>query len=141
MKYYKVMVTTPSAKILWDLMEREANVDKIMDLLNREIDLDLWKKNYLELYRRWIEHDDGTIYDVKNAINMDMINALIKFNLNNKGTLIYLWFDTDRDKDPNYKWVKCPLTGSKLIDLKMKVHKNNSKISPQAPLIFPDVTD
>lgn len=72
---------------------------------------------------------------------MDMINALIKFNLNNKGTSIYLWFDIDRDKDTNYKWVKCTLTGSKLVDLKVKVHKNNSKISPQAPLIFPDVTD
>lgn len=38
------MVTTPSEKILWYLMEWEANVDKIIDLLNREIDLDCGKK-------------------------------------------------------------------------------------------------
>lgn len=139
MKYYKIMVTVRSNGILWDLKERCAADKEVFDGLNTQIDIEDWKNKYIDLYQKWLEEDDDTLYQIESKINMDMIQSLVKLNNQNHEFKVFYWFDVDRDKYPGHKWLFCPLTSEPLINLHEGNHKNNSKISPRFPLIFPEI--
>lgn len=132
------MVTVRSEGILWDLKEHCIYDTDVLDWLKVKIDVEEWKNKYIDLYQKWLEEEDETIYDIKSKINMDMIQSLAWLNQQNHGVTVFYWFDVD--KYPDYVWQLCPLTGEPLIDFPRSSHENNVKISPRFPLIFPEVS-
>lgn len=140
MNSFKVMVTGKNDSVIWDL-ETEINIfidHRVYKSLSREIDLLFWKQEYLILFNNWLITDDRSIYDINHPINMDMIKAIISTNKQNQDFILYYWFDVDRDIYPNYKWEKCPLSKDNLITLPDSFNRNNGKISPKFPLVFPN---
>ena len=139
MKEYKLMLTVPEENILWDIVEEKAQTSVLCySYLSKSIDLEKWKLSFFSLYRRWVEEDDYSIYDINNDVNISIINALVELN-KEIDFKIYYWFDVDRDRYPNYIWEKCPLSQKDLICLPKHYHKNNRKASVDYPLIFPDL--
>lgn len=134
------MITSNNESIIWNMLEeRKMGYDHlIFNSLSEEIDVQEWKNLYLNLYKSWLIDNDSTIYDIDNPMNMNMINAIINVNKKIADFKLYYWFDVDRDKYPNYIWEKCPLSKLDLIILPDEFHKNNRKLSPEFPLIFPD---
>jgi len=140
MDYFKIMVTGNDEGIIWDI-SKEIEIKSnhiVFKHLSNEIDFLKWKIQYLDLYKKWLIDEDDSVYDINNLININMINALIVTNMKMVDYKLYYWFDVDRDKYPDYIWEKCPLSKLDLIILPNEFHKNNRKISPEFPLIFPD---
>lgn len=136
------MVTGINENIIWNLPNEEL-IDSnhvVFQYLCDEIDFLEWKSQYWSLFKKWLVDGDHCIYDINNLINMNMINALVEANKKMTDFNLYYWFDVDRDKYPDYVWEKCPLSKSDLIILPNEFHKNNRKISPEFPLIFPDTS-
>lgn len=112
---------------------------KLYEQLNNCIDIGSWKKMYAEKYDNWLNTDDHSIYNIKDAVNAMMINALLKFNEMAGNEVIFYWFDVDRTYNENYIWEICPLSNKLLIPLDDKYPKINSLISPDYPLVFPSI--
>jgi hypothetical protein len=139
MKIYKVMPTVPNENLVWDIMNEQIveSSDECYIRLYRQIDVPEWNTLFFNYYKMWLEDDSQIIYDVHSALNMSMIEALVKINENFEVKLYY-WFDVDREKHPDYIWEKCPLSGKDLMELPKFYHRNNRKISREFPLIFPE---
>jgi hypothetical protein len=136
MEQIKVMVTGDKDGVLWDIKtENEIDLNHTAyGYIAHEIDLSKWKKDYLDLYRRWLINDDESVYQINHSINMEMISVLAKINKMDLDFKLYYWFDVDRDKCPDYIWENCPLSGERLINISSHL---TSKISPISPLVFP----
>lgn len=139
MECFKIMITVHGENVIWDLStETEVESDhKAFQYLSSEINIQEWKEQYLNLYKKWLHNEDDRIYQIANPVNMQMINALIAVNLKFKDFKLYYWFDIDRDKHPDYIWEKCPLSNSDLDHLSGDFHENNKKVSLMFPLVFP----
>lgn len=138
MKEYKVMATVPKENIIWDISTEVVvhSSSVCYEHLSAEIDTDEWKKSFFNLYNMWLNEEDDAVYNIWHEVNMSMVRALAKIN-KEADFKIYYWFEVDRDKYPDFVWIKCPLTGTDLIDLPAYYSKNNRKIAVGNPLVFP----
>ncbi|RFS25040.1 hypothetical protein DVR12_07595 [Chitinophaga silvatica] len=105
--------------------------------LNKYFDIENWKNKYAEAYKEWLNDISNVIYDIRNDINMSIIDALTALNKELEFQVIYYWFDIDRTFTDGYLWEYCPISGEKLIYLGEEYTRKNSLISPSYPIIFP----
>jgi hypothetical protein len=141
-RIYKIMCMPGEYRIIWDVMTEEPifrNAD-LYEALSEEIDFKKWRNKYAIKNKNLFQRDDDSIYQLKNPINLDMVNALLKLNEKLEDIIIYYWFDIDRTLDENFKWTHCPLSKERLIDLGPDYPKINSFVSMQFPLIFPSLS-
>lgn len=136
---YKVMFVPNEESIIWDVFSETPLPVKTIsyNLLNSFINIEEWKKIFGIKFYKWLNDDDLSIFDINNAINVEMINALKEVNNHLSDEYIFFWFDRDRTYLDNYKWVNCPISGLPLIDLGPRYPDLNRLISPNHPLIFP----
>lgn len=133
------MVTGVDDNIIWHVQTEEnvALSHPVYQFLWKEINWMNWKEDYLTAYHNWLDSDDESIYDINAPTNRRMIDAITRVNNRSEMFKIYYWFDIDRDKNPNHIWSICPLSNEPLKDLPVDTHRNNRKVSPSIPLIFP----
>ena len=134
-----MMVTNDTDGIIWDMLTETSltDVHPSYYMLDKEIDLQLWKYAYRNLYQEWLNDDGESIYDIGHPVNLNLINSLININKLTLEYKLYYWFDVNRDKYPDFFWETCPISGTPLIALPIYFHRNNRKISQLFPLVFP----
>ena len=94
MKEYKLMLTVPEENILWDIVEEKVQTSCLCySYLSKYIDLEKWKLSFFSLYRRWVEEDDYSIYDINNDVNISIINALVEPLLFKMKLMVFILFN------------------------------------------------
>jgi hypothetical protein len=93
--------------------------------------------SYSLAYKKWLNEDDKSIYDISDPLNSIIIDGLIKANNGYTPELFLYWLDVDRTDNEEFVWEYCPLSKKRLIYLGDDYPKINSLMSPDFPLLFP----
>lgn len=142
-KLYKLLWLPEQQDIIRDMRTEHIafNSEKVMILehLNKFINVSAWHKKYSVLYQEWLNNDLDVIYDIKNEINVEIIQAIKATNdeLRKKNILLFYWFDFDRTSHENKEWSKDPFTDKYLYELGSSYNKLNRKVSLENFIVFP----
>jgi hypothetical protein len=130
-----------SPDILWEMSEDKVvpGFSNTLKLINSFLDVKTWIKYQAKAYHEYLESDNEHFHDLRSSMNLEMIEAIAKFNAKATSIVLYYWYDIDRNKYPGHIWNTCPLSGEPLKNLGHHYHWKNRLISPNHPLTFPDV--
>ena len=129
----------PHAGLVWDMKSETLNISgDALGHLER-MELDIWQLKYQESYQDWLEDKSNLIYDLNGDLLKSIISLIDKANNANNSFKFYYWFDIDRTYNWEYKWERCPLTDTPLIDLGPEYPSKNRLVSIERPLVFPSI--
>jgi hypothetical protein len=135
---YKVMWAAAGTNIIWNMEQEatDATCATLVSLLNKYLDVPAWVESYEDYYHRWLAVDDATIYDLGAPVVATMLDAIKRFNRQERYNLYY-WFDIDRTESPNFHWLRSPISGETLKELPSSFSAANRYLAPTDSLVFP----
>jgi len=140
MTFIKLMWMPEGESVMWNMQDEEPIPERslVHTEISKYLDIKNWRTLYALKYNSWLQSLSGEIFQINDPVNIMALEAVDKYNkMESIKDRVFYWFDIDREKNEDYQWELCPITGEKLASLGTDYPMNNRLVSWKKNMVFP----